>query len=442
MWRVSGGIESGGILVRVGQQLNSQQSVSRLSAGAIVKELELHGDRLRYQLVHGEGPDEGWVSIKVKGKELLVKHENEVADDVRPGQAQVMRDSAVIQGSELLQRFLAGQLEALIAEYHATLRDMPKGPEPASVDAASRLSGVPMPWGSAYIPVLEDTPRVRRKLLFLGDSITHGSPSCPSAPFCAAIAQHNSEKILVENAGWGGVFSFQLLAPEEFHSSLGPLCLPSLESHRCDYACILVGTNDAMTICAPAAWTDMVRSVSSLKTFSTSPKLPDDWKTSSAYNPSLQLFEKSLVSMVQKLKAATHARIAIATPPLLGEDLTEILPEKRMRASPFATIRSMASIVWNVAKVYDCDVLPLTECMTEHLKQLQTNGSKVVPWTYNAFFKLMSACAADWSGTGKPLEDCGSQETRPSLTYDLVHFNETGAALHAALIDAWLSSLQ
>ena len=75
-WRVQGGSESGGILVRVGRSLTSEQlpdlasgdSVvpqisckpcqqicieERLSAGALVRELELVGDRLHYEKLSG-----------------------------------------------------------------------------------------------------------------------------------------------------------------------------------------------------------------------------------------------------------------------------------------------------------------------------------------------------------------------------------------------------
>jgi len=444
MWQVVGGVGNGGILVRIGRELDSPKVPTRLSTGAVTRELEVHGDRLKYWLISGEGPHEGWVSTKLKNKDLLVKTADEVDEDpaceAPVGEAPADEASAITEGQQLLQQYLMGDLAALVQDYHTVLRGMPRGPSPVSVDATSRPSGVPMPFCPNYIPVSQD--EARTKLLFLGDSITHGSPSCPSAPFCAAIAQQNHQKVVVENAGWGGLFSFQLLDPQECMSSLGPLCLPALESYRCDYACILIGTNDAMTICAPTTWTDLVKTVSSLeKQPGPSPRLPDDWKSSAMYNPSMELFEKSLETIVRRLQAATGARVAIATPPLLGDDLTETLPERRMRASPFVIIQSMAAAVWRVASAQGCDVLPLTECMTQHITELQADGRKQMPWTFNASFKLMQACGPDWVETAKPLEECGPQEMRPALTYDLVHFNEAGAAIYAALVQRWLNSL-
>jgi len=72
-WEVVGGVDKGGILVRVGEGLVSEQLDKRLATGAIVEELALAGDRLQFKRISGDGPDEGWVSIKIGGKVLLAK---------------------------------------------------------------------------------------------------------------------------------------------------------------------------------------------------------------------------------------------------------------------------------------------------------------------------------------------------------------------------------
>ncbi|CAJ1352756.1 unnamed protein product [Effrenium voratum] len=57
---------------------------------ALVEELKLVGDRLHYKRLTGTGPEEGWVSTKISGKELLSKKEaaDEPAEDVGgPGEA-------------------------------------------------------------------------------------------------------------------------------------------------------------------------------------------------------------------------------------------------------------------------------------------------------------------------------------------------------------------
>ena len=70
-WEVVGGADKGGILVRAGRELKSAELSERLTTGAIVREEQVVGDRLRYKLASGAGPETGWVSIRLKEKELL-----------------------------------------------------------------------------------------------------------------------------------------------------------------------------------------------------------------------------------------------------------------------------------------------------------------------------------------------------------------------------------
>lgn len=72
LFRVVGGADRGGIIVRSERELGSD-AVARLSAGALVKGLECHEGRLLYELVQGDGPSKGWVTMNLRGKDLLVK---------------------------------------------------------------------------------------------------------------------------------------------------------------------------------------------------------------------------------------------------------------------------------------------------------------------------------------------------------------------------------
>jgi len=74
-WKVVGGTDKGGILVREGKDLKSKQLDDRLATGTVVEEQALEGDRLSYRKVAGEGPDSGWVSIRSQDKPLLVHHD-------------------------------------------------------------------------------------------------------------------------------------------------------------------------------------------------------------------------------------------------------------------------------------------------------------------------------------------------------------------------------
>lgn len=70
-WEVVGGADKGGILAREGVGLKTPELSSRLGTGSVVEELELAGDRLHYRLAEGSGPVEGWISLKVSGRELV-----------------------------------------------------------------------------------------------------------------------------------------------------------------------------------------------------------------------------------------------------------------------------------------------------------------------------------------------------------------------------------
>lgn len=73
LWKVTGGSQQLGILVRSSCKLSSVPDRLRLDTGALVREVEIVGDRLHFDLVSGSGPSSGWVTLRVKDKNLLVK---------------------------------------------------------------------------------------------------------------------------------------------------------------------------------------------------------------------------------------------------------------------------------------------------------------------------------------------------------------------------------
>lgn len=62
----------GGALVRVDKDLDSAEA-GRLSHGAVVAELQRCGERLRFTKIAGDGPRDGWVSLKAGGAPLLLR---------------------------------------------------------------------------------------------------------------------------------------------------------------------------------------------------------------------------------------------------------------------------------------------------------------------------------------------------------------------------------
>lgn len=71
VWMVVGGRDKGGIMVRSGKETTSAQFDKRLSTGAIFEEIEMEGDRIKYEKMVGDGPDMGWVSTAFKGSVLV-----------------------------------------------------------------------------------------------------------------------------------------------------------------------------------------------------------------------------------------------------------------------------------------------------------------------------------------------------------------------------------
>ncbi|CAJ1457540.1 unnamed protein product [Effrenium voratum] len=72
IWVVTGGVNPDGIVVRTSVELGSAE-LGRLALQAKVRQLRILKGRLQYQLLSGHGPETGWVSLKVGGKELLEK---------------------------------------------------------------------------------------------------------------------------------------------------------------------------------------------------------------------------------------------------------------------------------------------------------------------------------------------------------------------------------
>ena len=93
MWEVVGGADKGGILVRESSDLASAILDSRLATGTKVKEVQWQDGRLGYELVSGTGPAKGWVTVNLKGKDLLVQLEKELAESTSEGEIQVEASS-------------------------------------------------------------------------------------------------------------------------------------------------------------------------------------------------------------------------------------------------------------------------------------------------------------------------------------------------------------
>mmetsp|Transcript_152213 Transcript_152213/g.270033 ORF Transcript_152213/g.270033 Transcript_152213/m.270033 type:complete len:333 (+) Transcript_152213:55-1053(+) len=77
------------LLVRSGPELSSAAAGERLALGSIVRELQISGNRLHYELVSGSGPQRGWTAIRLRDRALLERKsgpvEDVVQDNIMPG---------------------------------------------------------------------------------------------------------------------------------------------------------------------------------------------------------------------------------------------------------------------------------------------------------------------------------------------------------------------
>eukprot|EP00747_Dinoflagellata_sp_TGD_P170614 gnl/TRDRNA2_/TRDRNA2_202625_c0_seq1.p1 gnl/TRDRNA2_/TRDRNA2_202625_c0~~gnl/TRDRNA2_/TRDRNA2_202625_c0_seq1.p1 ORF type:complete len:631 (-),score=127.41 gnl/TRDRNA2_/TRDRNA2_202625_c0_seq1:62-1954(-) len=76
LWRIVGGEDKGGVLVREGPELSSAKLPERMSTGALVKAVgrtvsEAAGERLQVERITGTGPDTGWISVALNHKKLM-----------------------------------------------------------------------------------------------------------------------------------------------------------------------------------------------------------------------------------------------------------------------------------------------------------------------------------------------------------------------------------
>lgn len=78
-WVVVGGTSTVGLPVREGPSLAAPIVKLRLAKGAIMEEIEMLDEHLHYRLVQGEGPTEGWVRTRSRGKAVVVKQHVMVA---------------------------------------------------------------------------------------------------------------------------------------------------------------------------------------------------------------------------------------------------------------------------------------------------------------------------------------------------------------------------
>jgi len=168
LWEVTGGVDRGGIIVRLQEDTASPVALDRLSTGALVRELELNGDRLRFERLDGTGPATGWVSVKLStGRALLKPLSGPALDAARERLANgggSSGSSAAATGSAAGPPLPGGSYSP-----------MPGGGKWGSLHVpwVPRVRGVPLAASRRLLAWIQQKVRLRQDMFLIGDPGPH-----------------------------------------------------------------------------------------------------------------------------------------------------------------------------------------------------------------------------------------------------------------------------
>jgi len=232
-----------------------------------------------------------------------------------------------------------------------------------------------------------------RHVVCLGDSLTRGQVSVDYVKMLAA--RHNGGHTTFTNAGVNGDLAYNVAQR-----------LDSVIDLRPDVVSVLIGTNDANASLSEKN----VRMMTRMKKLST--------------RPTIEWYRENLNAIVDRLTAETSARIALMSPPVLGEELGS--PSVQRSADYSAVVRE-------IADARNVTYLALNERQLAHLKA----GANTAGIRFRDG-RLLSASAATRHFVLRRSFDSISRSRGLQLTTDLIHQNTRGATMIADLIDEFL----
>ena len=199
------------------------------------------------------------------------------------------------------------------------------------------------------------------------------------------------------NAGVNGDLAYNVL-----------LRLEPVVARRPDFVVLLVGSNDVNATLSPGTRLG----------YRLWKRLPRD--------PAMEWYRGNVVGIVRRLKRETPARIAIASPPVMGEDL-DSLPNERIRAC-CALLREIAV---EEGVVY----LPVHEREEEYLRQAGHASGR----PHDATCRIMWTSLLRHYVLGRSF-DTIAEENGFLLTTEGLHLNGRGAAIVADEVESFLRS--
>ena len=169
----------------------------------------------------------------------------------------------------------------------------------------------------------------KKTVLFLGASITQGMIS--SSYVKILKGRLSTKQFNFKNHGVAGYESYNVMKKLEKAVKLSP-----------DYVILLVGTNDVLSSLDPKL-AELTRKLK---------KIP--------HEPSIFHYRNNVTSIVQRLKTDTNARIAIASLPVIGENLDSL---------ENITIAEYNTELRSIAGTENVDYLPIFEKQKKFLEQ-------------------------------------------------------------------------
>ncbi len=175
-----------------------------------------------------------------------------------------------------------------------------------------------------------------------------------------------------------------------------------------DYIIIMIGTNDIIsTLSWRISLFNQVRK-----------RLPE--------RPSIDRASRNMTRLLRRLKAETHARVAVASIPVLGEDFN---------SPPMRHVRAYNRRLKGIAKREAVAYLPVFECMEAFLLEHGKQPPRAYHGSINLMFELMRARAFE----REDFDDFSARKGFTLLT-DGVHVNHLGAGLIADVFGEYLAA--
>ena len=229
----------------------------------------------------------------------------------------------------------------------------------------------------------------------LGASMVHGQVSYN---FVNILDQRMAEEgFQFINAGVAGDQAYNVL-----------MRLDSVIEYKPDFVIILVGTNDVAATLSPAL----------ARIFRLTRRFP--------HPPSAEFYKYNMLRIINMLKDRTTAKIALASLPVLGEDL-ESTPNQR--------IKDYNALLKGIADEKQVSYLPVYERQEEYLRENQQGGGR--PYEGGGILAI-KALARHY--LLRQSFDEISRKHHFLLLTDGIHMNSRGATFIADEIESFLRS--